>query len=69
MAGKDRGSLVPRPMSWEGGESEGKAAFLPPLEQALDSWDLTREQGTGSRPGSQDPSELHQRRNSGKLPT
>lgn len=49
---------------------EGKATFLPPLDQTLiDSWDVRREQGTGCGPGSQAPSKLHQRRNSGKLPT
>lgn len=69
MAGKDRGSLVLGPTSWEGGESEGKATLLPPLEQALDSRDLRREQGTGSGPGSHNPNELRQRRNSEKLPT
>lgn len=51
------------------GRDEGNAAFLPPSKQALDPWDLRREQGTGAGSGSQGPSELHQRRNSGKLPT
>lgn len=40
VAEKDRGSLVPGPTSREGGKPEGRAASLPPLEQALDSWDL-----------------------------
>lgn len=67
MAGKDRGSLVSGPAN---PEMEGKATFLPLLDQTLiDSWDVRREQGTGRGPGSQAPSELHQRRNSRKLPT
>lgn len=59
----------PRTHILGGGRDEGNAAFLPPSEQALDPWDLRREQGTGAGSGSQGPSELHQRRNSGKLPT
>lgn len=34
VAGKDRGSLVLGPKSWEEGEIQGKATFLPSLEQA-----------------------------------
>lgn len=37
LAGKDRDSLVLGPTSREEGEIEGKATFIPPLEQALDS--------------------------------
>lgn len=52
MCGRERQRLFgPRAHILGGGGDSGKASFLPALEQALDSWDLRREQETGSAPG------------------
>lgn len=47
----------------------GKDCFPSSLRTSSRLLGLQRKRGTGSGPGSQGPSELHQRRDSGKLPT